>query len=127
MSCILGHIFPMQLGWRGGKGLASLLGGLLIIDPLLMLCGLVACVLLTMIWHNAECAVYISLACLPLFSLALSLFSTRFRIDLSGWLIVEHEAASLYLCLLYALAWALNAGVVLYAHRTNIRNCLALP
>lgn len=31
-GAILGHIWPLQLGFRGGKGVSTLLGGMLVID-----------------------------------------------------------------------------------------------
>lgn len=33
-GAVLGHIWPIQLGFRGGKGVSTLLGGLLVVDPL---------------------------------------------------------------------------------------------
>ncbi|MBP7961834.1 MAG: glycerol-3-phosphate acyltransferase [Caldilineaceae bacterium] len=35
LAVVAGHIWPMQLGFRGGKGIACGIGGLLIFDPLL--------------------------------------------------------------------------------------------
>lgn len=43
-SAVLGHIFPVQLGFRGGKGLAAFGGMILAVDPglflILLLCGI---------------------------------------------------------------------------------------
>ncbi len=41
-AAIIGHIWPLQLNFRGGKGLATLLGGLLLLKPWLLAaaCGL---------------------------------------------------------------------------------------
>jgi acyl phosphate:glycerol-3-phosphate acyltransferase len=34
ISALLGHIFPLFVGFRGGKGVATLLGGVIAIAPL---------------------------------------------------------------------------------------------
>ncbi len=35
IAVVVGHIWPLQLGFRGGKGIACAIGGLLIFDPIL--------------------------------------------------------------------------------------------
>jgi acyl phosphate:glycerol-3-phosphate acyltransferase len=40
MTAILGHIFPVFAGFKGGKGVATVFGVLLAIQPLLTLCSL---------------------------------------------------------------------------------------
>jgi acyl phosphate:glycerol-3-phosphate acyltransferase len=40
ITAILGHIFPVFAGFRGGKGVATVFGALLAIQPLLTLCCL---------------------------------------------------------------------------------------
>jgi glycerol-3-phosphate acyltransferase PlsY len=37
LAVVLGHVFPAQLGFRGGKGAATALGALLALDPVLAL------------------------------------------------------------------------------------------
>ncbi|HEX6941505.1 MAG TPA: glycerol-3-phosphate acyltransferase [Gemmatimonadaceae bacterium] len=37
LAAMVGHIWPMQLGFRGGKGVATGLGGILFLDPLVVL------------------------------------------------------------------------------------------
>jgi len=36
LAVVTGHIWPVQLGFRGGKGIAPSLGALLIIDPVIL-------------------------------------------------------------------------------------------
>ncbi|WP_172625375.1 glycerol-3-phosphate 1-O-acyltransferase PlsY [Desulfitobacterium sp. LBE] len=35
IAVVAGHIWPLQLGLRGGKGVAPALGGILVVDPML--------------------------------------------------------------------------------------------
>jgi glycerol-3-phosphate acyltransferase PlsY len=35
LAVVVGHIWPVQLGWRGGKGVATALGAVLVFDPVL--------------------------------------------------------------------------------------------
>lgn len=37
IAVVTGHIWPLQLGFRGGKGVATALGGIVVIDPQLTL------------------------------------------------------------------------------------------
>ena len=37
LAAMVGHIWPMQLGFRGGKGVATGLGGMFFLDPLVVL------------------------------------------------------------------------------------------
>ena len=39
MIAVLGHIFPIYIGFRGGKGIASLLGVIIAIQPIASLCS----------------------------------------------------------------------------------------
>src|SRR5262245_16428862 len=45
LAVVAGHIWPVQLGFQGGKGLATAAGALLIYDPasLLMIAGVFCC------------------------------------------------------------------------------------
>ena len=60
MAAVLGHVCPVTAGFRGGKGVATLLGGCLAYDPLLALIGVLT--------HLAAkyCLGFVSLASLVL-------------------------------------------------------------
>ena len=43
LAVVLGHVLPVQLRLRGGRGLSPALGGLLVVAPLAALAALAAC------------------------------------------------------------------------------------
>lgn len=49
VACVLGHIFPFYLRFRGGKGFASFIGALLVLDWRLSLGMLLLVVLITLL------------------------------------------------------------------------------
>ena len=53
LCAIAGHIFPVWLKFRGGKGIATGLGVLLVLQPLAALVGLVAYTLTTWVWRKS--------------------------------------------------------------------------
>jgi glycerol-3-phosphate acyltransferase PlsY len=97
LAAVAGHIFPIQLGWRGGKGLATALGALLVVD-----------------WR-------LPAILLPLVGLAW-LLSRQMTFSLVGGLLVGPLLAlALGHPLAVAGALAAMAALLLWAHRPNIR------
>lgn len=69
---VLGHIFPIFAGFKGGKGVATLLGaGTGIYAPILVLCFGVWCVIFA-IWHYVSLASMVAGCCYPLFVIIFS-------------------------------------------------------
>lgn len=106
-AAMIGHVFPVWLGFRGGKGVATGLGALLGLWPVLTIPALLAGV----VWFvTIRATGYVSLASitaaasLPLLAAA----STIYR-GLSGG-----EVA------VYIGLTALLAGLVIFRHRSNI-------
>lgn len=97
---ILGHIFPVWLNFKGGKGVATTLGMLLALAPFV---GLLACGT----WLAMAAAFRIS----SLSALAALAFTPVTA------MIVYHD-------LRLAIACALLAALVFYTHRTNIQRLL---
>ena len=110
IAAIAGHVFPVWLGFRGGKGVATGLGVFACLAPLAVLC--VAPVFVAVVWATR----YVSLgsitaaAALPLF---VWLFGGR------------GDAAATTTALTPLLAAAVaGAALIIFMHRANIARLL---
>ncbi len=66
VAAILGHVFPVWLGFRGGKGVASALGVFLALSPATALCILVVFLVVVALTRYVSLASILAAACLPL-------------------------------------------------------------
>ncbi|KQO76887.1 glycerol-3-phosphate 1-O-acyltransferase PlsY [Rhizobium sp. Leaf262] len=96
----LGHLFPVWLGFKGGKGVAVYIGVLLGAAPLMML---------------AFAAIWIAIAFITKYS-SLSALVAMLVIPVALW-IVGPEKTALLVTLLSVISW--------YMHRENIKRLLA--
>jgi len=104
LAAVVGHVFPVWLGFRGGKGVATGLGVFLVLAPLAVLVAL-ACFVLV-IWATR----YVSLGSMTAAAL----------LPVGVWLLGgEGRTAPL---LTAALA---GAALIVYAHRANIGRLLS--
>jgi acyl phosphate:glycerol-3-phosphate acyltransferase len=95
-AVIAGHIWPAQLKFRGGKGMATSLGTLLAFDPLLTGAFVILFLGFLAAFRRTVLPGLFALACLPVVDFYLS-----------------HSAAHVTLLSIWA-------GLVLFAHRRNI-------
>lgn len=99
---VLGHLFPLFAGFRGGKGVATLFGMVIAIQPLAALCCVTVFLLCLIITH------YVSL----------SSIMAGFTFPLSLVLVFKTSVPSL---ILYAIAICI---LILITHQKNIERLL---
>ena len=102
-AAIIGHIYPVWHGFRGGKGVATLVGVLLGIDPLLLLLTLLTWLVAAMLMGFVGLASMLAAVAVPVYVIA-------FGIEPQGPIIAFGVAVAL---------------LVVYTHRGNIARMIA--
>jgi len=102
-AAIIGHIYPVWHGFRGGKGVATLVGVLLGIDPLLLLLTLLTWLVAAMLMGFVGLASMLAAVAVPVYVIA-------FGIEPHGPIIAFGVAVAL---------------LVVYTHRGNIARMIA--
>jgi glycerol-3-phosphate acyltransferase PlsY len=114
---VLGHIFSPWLGFKGGKGVATGLGSLLGVFPVLTIAGgaaFLVWLIIFAIWRYVSLASLVAGLCLPLIVLAEAIVVQRLgKIDQGRGVV---EAAWPFLVMGFVLA-----ALVGWTHRMNIR------
>lgn len=101
----LGHLYPIFLHFKGGKGVATAFGVMLAVQPLLALAAALTWLFVVKIFKYSSLAALVSAVCAPLFYVLA---------DQRAWMTQAQ------------LAWmlAVIALFLLYRHRTNIERLL---
>jgi glycerol-3-phosphate acyltransferase PlsY len=95
VAAILGHVFPIWLGFRGGKGVASALGVFLALTPISAACTFAVFLVIVLITRYVSLASIVGSAAFPLFGFHFVPFRTP--IVIAGFLfiplliIVKHQ------------------------------------
>jgi glycerol-3-phosphate acyltransferase PlsY len=69
VAVVLGHIFPLFAGFKGGKGVATLAGAVMGVAPASVMLCLAVWVVVLMAWHYVSLASMIAGTCFPIFIL----------------------------------------------------------
>lgn len=101
-AAILGHNYPVYLGFKGGKGVATGYGVMLAIAPWIGFFALLIWLVAALIWKYSSLAALLSFASYPLMTFICASSSK------------EYKLLSLFLF-----------GLIYYRHRENIKRLLA--
>jgi glycerol-3-phosphate acyltransferase PlsY len=107
LAVVAGHVFPVWLGFRGGKGVATGLGAFLLLAPLALLCALP--IFLVVVWVTR----YVSLG-----SMTAAVF-----LPLAVWVLGSRSGTSAGTIPTLAVATA-GGALIIFMHRANIRRLL---
>ena len=97
LAAVVGHVYPIFFKFKGGKGVATGLGCLLAMSPLLGIIGFVTWIVIAAIFRYASLAALVTFVLVPFYSLFL--------------------ATPAYFIPLIAMT-----TLIVWRHRTNIQN-----
>ena len=106
-SAVLGHVFPVWLRFRGGKGVATGLGVFAVLAPLATLCALLVFVAVVWLWRYVSLGSITAACVLPLAVWALGALGVS---DRAAWPLLVFAAA--------------GAALIVLMHRANIGRLL---
>lgn len=108
VAVVAGHVFPVWLGFRGGKGVATGLGVFAVLAPLALLCALPVFVLV--VWATR----YVSLGSIIAAAL----------VPLAVWALSARSAARGEELLPVLTAASVGGALIIFMHRGNIGRLL---
>ncbi len=112
-ACIMGHMFPVYLKFKGGKGVATSLGVILGIWPYFTLTGVIVFLMWTAIWSWTRTVSIASIVAAAAFPIYLAILTWR----MPGWEFGGMKPLFVFSTLL--------AILVIVKHKSNIARLLA--
>lgn len=115
LAAICGHVFPLWLGFRGGKGVATGLGAFVLLTPKAILVVVGVFLIVAALSRTIALASIFAAACLPA----------------AVWLcgegpgVMSPTRVSLFLLIVPALSILAGAGLIIARHSSNIRRIMA--
>ena len=107
LGAVLGHNFPFYLNFKGGKGIASTVGLILAVNPVMFL--IVAIVFIAIVWFTQYVSLG-SIVIMVLFVIQVVIYGQRDGFGLTGGELYEF----------YAIAIVL-AALAIWRHRANMK------
>jgi glycerol-3-phosphate acyltransferase PlsY len=104
LVAMLGHIYPVWLGFKGGKGVATAFGVFLAMDPKAALAALAIFVIVFAIWRYVSLASITSVAAFPFLVLTLA----------------PHQLPVLYLIVTFLVSF-----IIIVKHHANIKRLMS--
>lgn len=106
VAVIVGHIFPVWLGFRGGKGVATGVGVFLVLAPLAVAFAGVVFLVIVLLTRYVSLGSVVAAATIPLFVLVQNYLAPR----ADFWPLMTTAVA--------------GAALIIFAHRSNIERLL---
>lgn len=98
IAVFLGHVYSIMLGFKGGKGVATGVGVLLALDPLLGFICILTWLIVAMMFRYSSLAALLSATMAPVYYLFLSTGDGSFAwpwisaiLFIAGWLMYKHK------------------------------------
>ena len=111
LGAVLGHLFPVWLGFKGGKGVATTLGTLIAINVPVGLAACATWLLVAKLFRYSSLAALVAIAVAPLYALYLPLLWAPDSVEIGDRQLAEFAA------ILAVLVWI--------KHHENIRRLLS--
>lgn len=110
IAAVMGHIFPVYYGFRGGKGVLAGASAFIMIDPKVFIAILAIFIVILAISKYVSLASIFAAAYCPIAVFAMS------------WIV---DGCSIGKCILYTFLSIIMAGTIIWKHKPNIDRLLA--